>query len=245
MDEANSEAVYGTSASVFERLPWGRCTTKPGKLYLHVFDWPKDGKLMVPGLKTAPTKAYLLTDAAKPLTSTTTPDGMLVLVPAAAPDPIASVVVLEVAGKPEIAPFAIKPDKDGKITLLATDARLEGPSIRLETMNGVESIGYWVSEKGTASWDFTLDKPGPYRVEVDYACEDAAAGGAFRLTVADGQLESTVPATGAWNKFKTLTPGKVIVGSTGKHTLTIAPKGQPKSGLMNVRAVRLVPETQK
>ena len=26
---------------VQSKLSWGRCTQKPGKLYLHVFDWPK------------------------------------------------------------------------------------------------------------------------------------------------------------------------------------------------------------
>ncbi len=59
----NGEAIYGTSASPFKRLPWGRCTQKPGKLYLHVFDWPKDGELLVPGLKNKVTQAYLLADA--------------------------------------------------------------------------------------------------------------------------------------------------------------------------------------
>ena len=61
--KVNGEAIYGTSASPFKKLPWGRCTQKPGKLYLHVFDWPKDGELVVPGLKNQVTKAYLLADA--------------------------------------------------------------------------------------------------------------------------------------------------------------------------------------
>src|ERR1035438_6767029 len=44
-------------ASPFKRLPWGRCTTKLSPdgaiLYLHVFNWPENGKLLVPGLKNA------------------------------------------------------------------------------------------------------------------------------------------------------------------------------------------------
>ena len=40
----NSEAVYGAGPSPFPyELPWGMITTKPGKLYLHVFDWPQEG----------------------------------------------------------------------------------------------------------------------------------------------------------------------------------------------------------
>ena len=49
----NGEAIYGTQASPFRHLGWGRCTVKPGVLYLHVFDWPTDGTLVVGGLKSA------------------------------------------------------------------------------------------------------------------------------------------------------------------------------------------------
>ncbi|GAH12807.1 unnamed protein product, partial [marine sediment metagenome] len=42
------------------KVPWGRCTAKPGKLYLHIFDWPADAKLKVPGVKDQTKKAYLL-----------------------------------------------------------------------------------------------------------------------------------------------------------------------------------------
>jgi alpha-L-fucosidase len=37
--KVNSESIYGTTASPIGRPPWGRCTAKGNKLYLHVFDW--------------------------------------------------------------------------------------------------------------------------------------------------------------------------------------------------------------
>jgi alpha-L-fucosidase len=62
--QKNGESIYGTSASPFFKLPWGRCTQKTnnGKttLYLHVFNWPKDGILRVPGLKTRVKDVFLL-----------------------------------------------------------------------------------------------------------------------------------------------------------------------------------------
>jgi alpha-L-fucosidase len=63
--KVNGQSIYGTNASIFEKLQWGRCTTKPGKLYLHVFDWPADGKLIVPGLITKAKSAYLLSNRRK------------------------------------------------------------------------------------------------------------------------------------------------------------------------------------
>src|SRR5262249_54163333 len=63
--DVNGDAIHGTSASPFPALAWGRCTarrgtsTTPTVLYLHVFDWPKDGALVVPGLGNDVVKAYL------------------------------------------------------------------------------------------------------------------------------------------------------------------------------------------
>ena len=100
---ANGDAIYGTKGGPFKPFPWGRCTQKPGKLYLHVFDWPK-GELFVPGLKNRVTKAYLLVDKAQNgLAVTAAADGVRIKLPAEAPDKIASVVVLEIEGKPEVA----------------------------------------------------------------------------------------------------------------------------------------------
>jgi alpha-L-fucosidase len=59
----NGEAIYGTMAGPFAGLDWGRCTRKVAgdatTLYLHVFDWPGNGQLLVPGLKNEVTSAFL------------------------------------------------------------------------------------------------------------------------------------------------------------------------------------------
>ena len=104
---ANRESIYGTQASPFEKLPWGRCTQKAlsgGKtrLYLHVFDWPADGKLVLSGLTNKPRRAFLL-DGGKKLEVTAGQNQSTVALPPAAPDKTATVVVLDIAGKPEVA----------------------------------------------------------------------------------------------------------------------------------------------
>jgi alpha-L-fucosidase len=64
--KVNGAAIYGTSASPLKTQPvWGRIIKNGDKVYLHVFDWPKDGKLAVEGFKSAPKKAWLLADADK------------------------------------------------------------------------------------------------------------------------------------------------------------------------------------
>ncbi len=105
--KANGESIHGTQAGPFKDLPWGRATRKDvfGKtiLYLHVFDWPGNGRLVVPGLRSGPRQAYLLADAGKTaLACVREENAILLQVPAAAPDADDTVVVLELEGPPDI-----------------------------------------------------------------------------------------------------------------------------------------------
>ena len=99
--KVNSESIYGTTASPLGKLPWGRCTAKPGKLYLHVFDWPTNLRLEVPGLKNQVNKAYLLSDKKRTKLSVRRElkDKIAVRIPREAPDAVNTVVVLEIKDK--------------------------------------------------------------------------------------------------------------------------------------------------
>ncbi|RPJ32458.1 MAG: alpha-L-fucosidase, partial [Planctomycetaceae bacterium] len=100
----NGESIYGTTAGPFVKTPWGRCTAKPGKLYLHVFNWPTDGRLLVPALRNKVTKAYLLAAKDQPCQVTQGDEQVTVAVPQKMPDLIDTVVVLEIEGKPDVTP---------------------------------------------------------------------------------------------------------------------------------------------
>jgi alpha-L-fucosidase len=114
----NGESIYATQASPFKKLDWGRCTSKAieggTRLYLHVFDWPGDGKLVVPGILNKPMGAYLLSDGKKAaLTVARREDSLVISVPPGAPDTIDGVVVLDIAGKTDVAdPPKIESDFD-------------------------------------------------------------------------------------------------------------------------------------
>ncbi len=96
--KTNSEAIHGTTASPFAALPFdGRCTQKPGKLYLHVFQWPTDGQLTLP-IKNKVKRACLLASPDRSLTFSSTGKGIRIALPGTAPDPIASVVRIEMDG---------------------------------------------------------------------------------------------------------------------------------------------------
>ena len=100
----NGEAIHGTTASPFKSTEWGRCTKKEipdgVRLYLHVFDWPKNGRLTVQGCLNEVTKGYLLADENKAtLQIERKEDAIIISLPQAAPDPVNSVVVLNLKDK--------------------------------------------------------------------------------------------------------------------------------------------------
>jgi alpha-L-fucosidase len=101
--KVNGEAVYGTTASPWGLFPWGRCTKKATpegtSLYFSVFEWPAGGKLVIPGVKNSVVSAKLLVNGKK-IKAQRSKDGTLTLaLPPTAPDPLASVVRVDVKGK--------------------------------------------------------------------------------------------------------------------------------------------------
>jgi alpha-L-fucosidase len=111
--KANQAAIYGTTASPFKRLTWGKATRKVTPtgttLYLHVFDWPQDGKLLVPGLQNEIKTARLLATGQAVAAKRTATD-VEVTLPATAPDAISSTVVLELAGAPQVVTVPLTPE---------------------------------------------------------------------------------------------------------------------------------------
>jgi len=116
--KVNGDAIYGTSASPFKRLPWGRCTVKSKgeatTLYLHVFNWPTDRKLVLPGLKSKPVSALMLATGER-LKSKSINEGVVITVPAKAPNAISSTVVLKIKGAPEVDIGPIVQEFDGSV----------------------------------------------------------------------------------------------------------------------------------
>ncbi len=101
----NGESIYGTTASPFAELAWGRCTMKRDgdttTLYLHVFDWPSDGRLVVPKLENEVDGARFLAGGTV-LKVTQTEQGPVVRVPTNVPDADDTVIVLDIKGEPVI-----------------------------------------------------------------------------------------------------------------------------------------------
>ena len=115
------EAIHGTTATVFDPLPWGRCTVKANgdttTFYFHVFDWPANGELDLPPFGNDLVGAPRLLGSNEPCSTYRYSYGDAIVhvkLPAAAPLAHANVLAVTVQGPPR--PFrAPVVDADGLV----------------------------------------------------------------------------------------------------------------------------------
>jgi alpha-L-fucosidase len=186
----------------------------------------------------------LLAGAGGALATATEESGaVIVSVPNAAPDANATVVVLEIEGKPQVTSTAtaIQQSADGTLTLKATDAEIVGSTARLETKTGgVSNIGFWSNVKDRVEWTAKVTQPGTFEVELNYACAPNC-GGEFIVVAGTQKLSATLAATKDWSDFSTAKIGQLKLEATGPITIAIQPVKKQGEGLMNLRAVKLSP----
>lgn len=239
----NSESIYGTTGSPFKKLDWGRCTKKQyakgSTLYLHVFDWPEDGKLVVPGLKNEIKQAYLMADW-KDLETTQDDSGTIISLPENAPDPINSVVVVHVGGALEVEQSGITQNKDGSVELLAEDAYIhnnEGSQNAALQDRGEDpwNIGLWTDKEATVEWDFKITEPTGFEVVADIALEEDSE---LTFTVNGETIKAKVKATGGYGEYTEQTLGSFSVKSPGNYNIRLKPDGKNWKPI-NLRKVEL------
>ena len=257
--KANSESVYGARPSPFPyEQAWGIITTKPGRVYLHVFEWPR-GELALYGLKSKVRRAYLLSNRAA-LKFTQQSDAALghealtLKLPASAPDTYDSVIALEVEGEPQV-DTTLTQQPGGTVTLPAHLAEVRraapGEGLRFDTRGVAER---WTNKDEWLNWDFRVVRPGEYDVVVVTSEQKYGRdweGGHELLVESAGQTlrgkverdgKEVDPANPYW-PYVVSKLGRLRVDKAGKYSLALKPqslRSDKKLGLTLVN-VRLVP----
>lgn len=167
--KVNGEAIYGTRASPFPYdFPWGQMTQKKGHLYLLFLKWP-GRTFQLPGLRNHVKRARLLgkkdVRVAVSQTHDRKNDGhfLELSLPAKAPDRIASVVRLDIAGKPDVVPMLLQ-QPDGVIDLPSHMAEMKAPEgTRIGRTGTVEN---WKTTDVKLAWTFRVFQPGRFEVVI-------------------------------------------------------------------------------
>lgn len=148
----NGDAIYGTTRGPFQSLTWGSVTRRGQRLYLHVFDWPADGKLRVPLLSRATSAALLQAPDVK-LALHPEAGRLVIDVPATAPDPVASVIVLELAEPPVVQPLVSR-----AATVTASAEQPSQPAV--DANDGTGAKRWRAPADVTSAWlEFALPAP--------------------------------------------------------------------------------------
>jgi alpha-L-fucosidase len=221
----NSESIYGTDASPFFKLPWGRCTqriTKKGTvLYLHVFNWPDDGVLRVPGLVSKVKDVSLLSDRKQKLSSEFENGDLLIQLPGTAPDPVNTVIVVETRGDMEVT--SNKPSlKEGRILLPADFADIHNPGYGthavLQGSGETSVITNWIDPRVWAEWMFNSTEPGNYGVEIRVKADESC-----RLTIGIGDVTLEAEIGPTQGGFLNVSLGEIEISETGDLFLELRP----------------------
>lgn len=198
----NSESIYGCGPTVFKQYAWqGVCTTRKNMkgtlLYLHVFDWPKEG-LVVPGVKNKIETVYLLADPAKKALPYKQHEyGQIIDLPANAPTALSSVVVVQLKGAADIDHTIELPAlaASGVYTLVPKHAERTREAGFSDAI-----VRLCMEQKATsAQWELDLDESGVYTLKADYACNRDKT---FSIHTKAYELPVLVTKSGTWNLEK-------------------------------------------
>ncbi|OPZ67808.1 MAG: Alpha-L-fucosidase [bacterium ADurb.Bin478] len=170
----NGECIYGTEASPFQReFGWGNITRKGDKLFLGFYQWPAD-EFYLEGLLTRVEKAWLLADPdqkglafQQTLHSDTERPRLTLHLPSTAPDEAVSVVVLQLAGEPMVQQGLFQ-SGDGSVLLPGVLGKISrnGEEAQLNFGSRTGGSDGWLDPAIAIDWDFHLEKPGRYRVDI-------------------------------------------------------------------------------
>ena len=131
--------------------------------------------------------------------------------------------------------------KDRSISLHASNATVHGSTIRYEPQPHKNTIGYWTKPQDWVSWDFRVNRPGTFLVELTQSCGKGSGGSKYELSVADQKLTDVMPETGSFTNWTNRVIGRIELAKVGQQTLTVKPTHKPGLAVMDLRAVVLRP----
>jgi alpha-L-fucosidase len=220
----NGESIYGTGASPFFKLPWGRCTRRETRrgtdLYLHIFHWPPSNILTVPGITGEIRKISLLADPSSKLPFKFEEGDLLIELPEEAEDPVNTVVLVRMKGQPSIE-SNIPTLKEGRVLLPADFADIHNPGYGTHASfsgTGIQSlITNWIDPRVRLEWMFHTSQPGSYQVRALVRTENICR---LRVRVADNEVVADVPPTGG--TLTEVSLGVFEIQDSGDYILSIS-----------------------
>ncbi len=206
--KVNGEAVYGTMASPFTYLRWGRVTQKTNKLYLHVFEWPADGILKLP-IYNQISNARLLADKKTKIQIGREGIYATLQLPKNAPDTMATVISFTINGGVEVSIAEPIPSLGKTVTASSQDSE------KFPVGNVLDGDGktIWKAAPDQKTGWVMIDLGKPYNIGAMAAAEAGGNIQQYQLEYQSGsEWKIIVSGKGIGNaSFKTFDPIKAQV----------------------------------
>jgi alpha-L-fucosidase len=241
--EVNGAAIHGTTRTPLPVQVWGQSTLAGARLYLHVFDWPNDGRLYVAGLASDVRSAHLLAQPHAPELPVRRVNAfdVEIQVPSTAPDPWNSVVVLDLFVPIETNPAFFLPATGGPFYLHVFDGQLVRPGIGYADGKRDRDVTVnWNRVDSGVDWSVRLATPARYRVALNYATASTEQTGAFEIAFGNQKVAGRVQPTATPTTFVTHDLGVVLLDA-GELTVSVRAKEIAGGELMRLRRVELTP----
>ncbi len=141
---------------------------------------------------------------------------------------------------PGNSPAVVRAGQNGSLELTAAKARIFGSRLIFEVK--YQNLGWWMRPDDRAEWTCEVPATGKYRVKLDYACVDSAAGNEFVLKVAGHELRGKVAGTGTWDDYRQVDIGAIEL-TAGSCEVSMQSAGQIHEAVFDLRTVILKPES--
>ena len=243
--KVNGESIYGATASPFARLPFfGRATVKNNDLYLHVFGWPKDGVLKVPGLKNPVFSARILGQPGVTIPVKKDGDTVTLTLPAQPLDDAATVLHLKLDSAPVTEAAPLRPERNGTLTLGVESAEIETrfeQRAKKENALGHVFLTKWTRRDDVPYWEFALPSAGRFKVELRYGKQGRGNVdlGNWTIDLAGQKLTGKIQNTGGAWVFKPFGAG-VVALAAGVQKLRVSTNVEGAEA-MQLEGVTLTP----
>ena len=132
-------------------------------------------------------------------------------------------------------------DATGVVTLLSSSATTHSVMMRYEPAQIKNCMGYWVNPADWADWEFKIQKPGRFTVEVLQGCGKGQGGSDVVVEVGGMRFPFVVEDTGHFQNFVPRQLGEVQLDRPGTYSLAVKPQRKQAGAIMDIRQVRLVP----
>ena len=257
--KVNGDSIRATERTPLAPQSWGESTLKGNTLYLHVFDWPQDGKLLVGGLNSEIAQAALLADPKTPLVFQRIGPDLQITLPNDPPDSANNVILLNCKARP----------KGNPTQLLQTNANNKLSVFTAELLGPVDRKGWslgkgtsitshakgWKSKDCSVLWKTRLTQPATFQATLHYDAPEAdktkietdggaitakgqqTYGGSFSVLIGNQTLKGTVSQAGM---NVALDLGRISL-EPGKHDISIKADEITGKELMLFKSLTLTP----